>query len=189
MRLFVAVDLSDKARQAMAAEQKRIGAALHGAATSLKWVRPEHAHLTLVFLGHVDVARVPAVVDAIGRDVDAPAFEMVLAGAGAFPPRGAPRVLWIGIGGGSAQLLDVQRELAGRLVALGIPLEDRPFHPHLTIARWRQSRATDRLRALEAASSGEIARVRVEFATLYESRPSPSGPSYGALTRATLRPR
>jgi 2'-5' RNA ligase len=68
MRLFVAVDLSAEARQAIAAEQQRIAAALDDRRTSLKWVRPEHMHLTLVFLGSVDDVRVPAVVDAVGRD-------------------------------------------------------------------------------------------------------------------------
>ncbi len=57
MRLFVAVDLSADAREAIAAEQKRIAAAMAASKSSLKWVKPEQAHLTLVFLGEVDAAR------------------------------------------------------------------------------------------------------------------------------------
>jgi 2'-5' RNA ligase len=189
MRLFIAVDLSEGARVAIAAEQKRIAAALAGTKTSLRWVKPEQAHLTLVFLGNVDEVRVPAVVEAVGGDVDLAPFEMVLDGEGVFPPRGAPRVLWIGTTLGAAQLIELQRRLSARVAALGVELERRPFHPHLTIGRWRESRAFDRDRALAAARSGSIARIRVEHATLYESRLSPSGAAYRELTRATLAPR
>lgn len=186
MRLFVAADLPDGAREAIAAEQKRMAAALGGEAGRLRWVKPDHAHLTLVFLGDVEDARVPAVVDAIGRDIDATAFDIALEGAGVFPPRGAPRVLWLGLGRGARELIDLQHVLARRVAALGIPVEDRPFHPHLTLARWRESRTSDRQRALAAAPAGTVARARVDGATLYQSRLSPSGPSYTALARATL---
>ena len=186
MRLFVAVDLSEEARQAMAAEQRRIAAALARGQTSLKWVRPEHMHLTLVFLGSVDEARVPAVIDALGRDVHTAPFDMVFDGVGAFPPRGAPRVLWTGVTEGAAQLVVLQRDVGQRAAALGIALEDRPFNPHLTLGRWRESRPRDRERALASEGLGAMARVRVERATLYESRLSPSGPTYTALAHANL---
>ncbi len=109
MRLFVAVDLSDEARQAMAAEQQRIAAALAGRQTSLKWVRPEHMHLTLVFFGSVYEARALAVVYAMGRDVDAAPFDMVFDGLGVFPPHGEPRVLWTGVRQGAAELVTLHR--------------------------------------------------------------------------------
>jgi len=103
-----------------------------------------------------------------------------------FPPRGAPRVLWVGVVAGVLPLSELQRELAQRIAALGIALEDRPFHPHLTLARWRESRSSDRERALTAAPRGVIARACVGGATLYQSRLSASGPSYTALARANL---
>jgi len=189
MRLFIAVDLSDEARGAIAAEQKRIGAALGATQKSLKWLKPEHAHLTLVFLGNVDAGRVTSVVEAVGADVDLAPFDMVLEGAGAFPPRGAPRVLWIGTTAGAAELIALQRLLSSRVAGLGIELEARPFHPHLTLGRWRESRPSDRGRALASARPGAIARVHVSYATLYESRLSLFGAAYSALTRANLAPR
>jgi RNA 2',3'-cyclic 3'-phosphodiesterase len=186
MRLFVAVDLSEEARQAMAAAQKRIAGALAGRPTSLKWVKPEHMHLTLVFLGSVDEERARAVVDAMGRDVDAAPFDMVFDGVDAFPPHGEPRVLWAGVTQGAAELVALHRELGQRAAALGIRLEDRSFHPHLTLGRWRESRRQDRERARAAEGRDPIARVRVRRATLYESRLSPSGPAHTALAHATL---
>lgn len=186
MRLFVAVDLSEDARQAIAAEQKRIAAALAGTKARLTWVRSEHLHVTLVFLGEIEDARAPSVVDAIGCDVDAPAFDVTFAGAGVFPPHRAPRALWIGVGAGASELIALRRELAQRVARLGIEMEDRPFSPHLTLGRWRTSRSSDGRRALAAAGQGAIARTRVAAATLYESHLSSSGPAYTPRARANL---
>lgn len=186
MRLFVAVDLSADAREVIAAQQKRIAAAMAASKSSMKWVKPEQAHLTLVFLGNVEASRAEGVIDAIGRDVDLAPFDMVLHGVGVFPPRGAPRVLWVGVAGGAQELMLLQREMALRAGGLGIPLEDRPFSPHLTIGRWRESRPPDRDRAIGADSKGAVARVHVESATLYESRLSSGGPAYTPLAHANL---
>jgi RNA 2',3'-cyclic 3'-phosphodiesterase len=186
MRLFVAVDLSEDARRAMAAEQQRIAAALAEPKTRLTWVRPDHMHVTLVFLGEVEDARVPLVVDAIACDVDAPAFDITFSGAGVFPPHRAPRALWVGVGAGASALTALHREFAQRVAPTGVELDDRPFSPHLTLGRWRTSRSSDGRRALAAAGQGPIARMRVAGATLYQSHLSSSGPTYIAHARANL---
>ena len=186
MRVFIAADLPGAVRESIAAEQRRIAASIGHGGSSLRWVKPEHAHLTLVFIGDVEDARVPAVIDAIGGEIDLPAFDVVFQGAGVFPPRGAPRVLWIGVDAGARELIALQQTLASRVMSLGLPLDDRAFHPHLTLARWRESRPSDRGRALDAAPRGVVGRARVEGATLYQSRLSPSGPTYTPLARATL---
>src|SRR5262249_60404254 len=105
-----------------------------------KWVRREQMRLTLVFLGGVPEARAAVVVDAIGAAIAQPPFDLTFAGLGVFPPRGAPNVLWIGAGSGADASIALQRELADRVERVGIALERRPFHPHLTLARWKTSR-------------------------------------------------
>jgi len=186
MRLFVAVDLDDAARTAIAAEQKRVAAAMDDARSSVTWVKPDRMHLTLVFLGEVPEVRATAIVDAIGEPVAQAPFDLTFAGVGVFPPRGAPNVLWVGASAGEAESIALQRQLADRVERLGITLERRPFHPHLTLARWKASRGADRARALAAGGGAAIATVRVDHATLYQSRLSPAGPTYTALARATL---
>jgi RNA 2',3'-cyclic 3'-phosphodiesterase len=188
MRLFVAADLNEAGRVAVAAEQHRLLEAV-GTAARLKWVEADHVHLTLVFLGNVDDTRASAVVDAIGQDIESQPFEIVLEGIGVFPARGAPRVLWLGIGKGAAEVIALQRTVANRVTTLGLPLEERVFHPHLTLARWKESRPDDRDRALRVARRGAIARARVDGATLYQSRLSPSGATYTPLSRANLKVR
>src|SRR5581483_5667080 len=156
MRLFVAADLDEPARAAVAAEQQRIRAALGDRQSGLKWIRAEQAHLTLAFIGDVADGEVPSVAAAVERPVEQRPFEAVFQGLGAFPPRGAPRALWIGLSRGDPEMQALQGEMAARLRAVGIALEDRPFSAHLTIARWRDGRPSDRTRALQHAGRGPI---------------------------------
>ena len=186
MRLFAAIDLSAATRAAIAAEQQRIRTALGPAGAALKWVRPDNAHLTLVFLGHVDDARVPPLVEDFGQDITLRPFEMTFTGTGVFPERGAPRVLWAGLGAGTDAVIAVQRELASRASRHGVALEAREFHPHLTLARWSSSRPSDRGRVRAAAAAALLARQRVASATLYHSQLLPSGARYTAVAHANL---
>jgi 2'-5' RNA ligase len=187
MRLFVAIDLDDDARLGIAAEQKRLMRELAGRESSLQMVRAEQMHLTLAFLGEVDDVRSAALVAAMGEDVKAAPFAIVFAGLGVFPQRGAPRVLWLGVTRGHHDAMAVQRQIADRLTRVRIEPEQRAYHPHLTLARWRTSTPADRRRALAADRGAEIARVDAAAVTLYQSRLSPSGPSYTVLARAALQ--
>jgi len=186
MRLFIAVDLDDAARAAIGAEQKRVAAAMGDARSSVKWVRPEQMHLTLVFLGEVSEGHAPAIVDSVNQPVAMPAFGITFQGLGVFPSHGGPRALWVGITDGGGELSELQRELARRVADAGVVLESRPFHPHLTLGRWRQSRSSDRRRVLAAARPEVLARVPLTRATLYHSRISSAGPAYTALAHANL---
>jgi 2'-5' RNA ligase len=192
MRLFVAVDLPEETKRLIAAEQTLIAAPLVRSGSSLKLVAPERMHLTLLFLGEVQEARVPAVIEAMNTAVDLPAFDMAFGGGGMFPARGAPRVLWMGVTEGAAPLTSLQDEIAERIRGLGIAFDDRPFHPHLTLGRWRESnsdraaRGRIRREGGPLRGSGVAVGVRVTRATLYQSRLSSSGPAYTALAHATL---
>jgi RNA 2',3'-cyclic 3'-phosphodiesterase len=186
VRLFAAFDLSNRTRDAVAAEQRRIASSLGGAAASPKWIPPDRAHLTLVFLGQVDDNVVPPLVQTMSQDVEAAPFEITFSGRGVFPPRGAPRVLWVGVKAGIDQLILLHREMVRRVVGHGIELEAREYHPHLTLGRWRVSRPSDATRALSAAKRDTLAQETVTRVTLFESRLSSSGPVYTALAHANL---
>lgn len=186
MRLFVAIDLSDEARAAIAAEQKRLAAALGDGQSSLRWVKPPQLHLTLTFLGEVDDARAPAVVDALTERLAAPAFTIAFGGVGLFPAEGPPRVVWLGVTRGARETIEAEREVADRLERIGFAREARPFLPHLTLGRWRTSSPADRRRVPADAAGGEIASMPVTFVTLYQSRLSSDGPTHTALVRAPL---
>ena len=184
MRLFTAIDLAEKARAAIAEEQERIVAAFGDAARSLRLVRAEHMHLTLVFVGEVADARAGSIVEAMTPSIRLAPFELVFGGVGVVPSHGAPRVLWLGVLEGSREAIEVHAQVLRRLGAAGVPLEDRAFRPHLTLARWRDSRRSTRPQFPESAPA--VTRTKVEAVTLYQSRVSSAGPSYTALARAPL---
>src|SRR5689334_22702349 len=103
---------------------------------SVSWSRNDNLHLTLKFLGDVPIARledVSAAASAAARAFGP--IELVLAGAGVFPPRGKPSVLWIGIEDPRGGLYNVQQRLEEGCAARSFTRDARAYHPHLTIAR------------------------------------------------------
>src|SRR2546430_7184192 len=114
MRLFIAIDLDQAARAAIAVEQARLKKAI-GDRSSLKWVRDEQMHLTLVFLGEVPENRAPRLIDTIERPIDQPPFEASFEGIGTFPLRAAARVICRMPASAAQEMIAVQRELAGRV--------------------------------------------------------------------------
>ena len=176
MRMFVAIDLDPAVKESIRSQQ------LKSEFPQVKFVNPDQAHLTLAFMAD---ASADWVVPAFQRSIGMPVFDLAVGGLGVFPPRGAPRVLWLGLTAGEREVIALQKVVADRLAAAGVALEDRAFHPHLTLGRWRQSRPSDRP-SFTTQDAKSIARMTVDHVTLYESRLSSEGPTHVALTRATL---
>jgi 2'-5' RNA ligase len=147
-------------------------------------------HLRLAFLGEIADVRAAPLAEALSGSLSARPFAVAFRGFGVFPPHGAAHVLWLGVGAGRDEIIDVQRRVTMRLGEVGIEGERRPFHPHLTLARWRgpgaPQRAHDAVRRLAAATAVTTGGLVVDHVTLYQSRLSPAGPTYLSLARATL---
>jgi 2'-5' RNA ligase len=185
MRVFAAIALSDDARRWIGRAQERLKSALDR--RSLRWVRPEHLHLTLLFLGDVGDAHASALVEAFGRGVDQSGpFRMVCAGLGVFPPRGRPRTLWLGVTAGAREVAEVRRAIVGLLSGVGLGSREESFHPHVTLARWREAGPADRERILAADTGAAVAAVAVDAVVLYRSQLSSAGPIHTELARARL---
>ena len=102
-----------------------------------KWVPPEQLHLTVRFIGEVDGALFRDIKDVL-EEVDLASFSLQLKGVGYFPPRGAPRVLWVGLeNNGSLQLL--RKKIDAALLRIRVEPEGRKFSPHITLARLKNS--------------------------------------------------
>src|SRR5215510_3992288 len=99
MRLFVAVELPDaiRARARQTAEELRERLRRSRLRLDARWVDPANMHLTVRFIGHVPDDRASLLIAAVRAPVPAASFDVQVAGCGAFPPRGAPRVFWIGV--------------------------------------------------------------------------------------------
>src|SRR5512140_1503941 len=184
MRLFVAVDLGDEVVRTVNEQVQK----LRRRAPDAKWVDAHKMHVTLVFLGQTDEARAGEVGDAVRAAASghAPLTISVESGGG-FGTKKAPRVLWIGLAGDVEALGRLQQDVAQRMAALGFEMEQRPFKPHLTLARAREQRGDPALalcaQELEGKSFG---KARVAELILFESKLSPKGAQYTPLVKAPL---
>jgi 2'-5' RNA ligase len=181
----MAVDVDEATRDAVdeLSRAVRLDSRLQHAGRA-SWVSKDRMHLTLYFAADADAPAERRVLDALIDPIPQPPFHLSFQGLGVFPERGAPRVLWLGIAEGLDQLRAVHREISRRLD----PRKRRPepFHPHLTLARFRERVPRDRLAEITAfpAAAGPSPIDRV---TLYESRLSPKGPTYTAIAEAPLQ--
>jgi len=181
MRLFIAVDLPDSVRAALAREQARLRSVCVGGG-EIRWTRPEGVHLTLKFLGEVAATRLKEVSDALGDVATFDPFEIDVRGFGFFPSARRPRVFWAGL-----EVPPALDELAGRVEAamatLGFPSENRPFQPHLTLARFESQRAQPALEAAIHSGEADLGRWIVSGFFLFESKLRPGGAEYAKLAR------
>ncbi|HVG34422.1 MAG TPA: RNA 2',3'-cyclic phosphodiesterase [Pyrinomonadaceae bacterium] len=185
VRLFFAVELPSEVRRRAAdhiAElQDRMPEVRAG------WERPEKMHITLKFIGEVEPEASAVLSDAAERAVHTLApFHFTIEGAGAFPLRGLPRVLWLGVRDASRSLAQLQKRLEDECEAAGFEREARPFHPHLTIARLRRPEGARKLAALHQEKGFEAAEVFVDALLLIQSELGPAGSRYTELSRHKL---
>lgn len=189
-RLFVAVPVADEIRAAIREIMEKVaGASIDERAYGQpRWVRVEGLHLTLRFLGATPDERQPALAEALAAAATGVApFRIVLSGGGAFPDPHRPRVLWIGISQGAPQLADLVRRMDTSLVPLGWPPEDRPFAPHLTIARTDGVPGADeRARRLVEVAEGVSMAWQADRIVLYRSLLGQGPARYEALSAADL---
>lgn len=156
----------------------------------LRRVRAEHLHVTLAFLGAVPDERVDDVVAATGEAAAAqPAFTISLDAVGRFPETGAPRILWLGMGQGATESTNLAAAIRRALVARELPFDDKPFRPHVTVARVSQDADRPTARAIAAAAERlRIPQLRfsVDAVVAFESVLSRKGPRYTGRVAAPL---
>ena len=182
-RLFIAVDPAPEA----AARAGRIAARLRDAGIEAAWTNPAQLHLTLHFLGDevddADLHRICVAMDEAAATV--PAFRVAFGGVGAFPDLRRPRVVWLGVRTGAAELGRLHDALAERLEPLGFPPEARGFRPHLTLARLRGGRGAASgaafAAALDACAAADGGETSISRVCLYESRLAPTGAEHDRL--------
>ncbi len=150
------------------------------AGARLRWVRPEHLHVTLRFLGELTLAQVArATVAAREAAAAVVPFEIALGGLGVFPSPKRPQVVWIGTEEGGEALEHLAGAVRAALVRHGFPDDPRPFRPHVTLARLKDQRHWgDVVRAIEQHREVRIGRQRVAQILVMESQLTPEGPIY-----------
>jgi RNA 2',3'-cyclic 3'-phosphodiesterase len=190
MRLFVAVEMNESIAEAMrdTIDELRARVTRRAPRARVTWSAPDRIHITVRFIGEADDAKTQAIRSALGPSIDAPVFDLTVEGIGSFPPKGPPRVFWAGLTDGRNGLLEVERVVSQRLKAL-VPAEDRPYAPHLTLARVKEPAGLSRAALFEGLTSHRFGRLHVDAITLFESRLSPKGATHVPLQRSALRRR
>jgi RNA 2',3'-cyclic 3'-phosphodiesterase len=186
MRLFVALRLPEALSRAVQERVQPIRDRL--GAGNIRWTPAEQFHFTLKFLGDGSEDQVEALsrqlTEALAEQV---AIPVALEGLGSFPPKGKPRVLWIGVTSGSDALTELARRLDQTCHAAGFALEDRPFHAHLTLARIAFLADARPLQALiDEHRSAVFGRFSGAAVSLMNSRLLPQGSEYSVVKEFTL---
>ena len=188
MRLFVAIELEEPVAERIVqlGDQLRRRVEARAPHARLTWIPRDRLHLTVRFIGEVEETRSDEIRAALAWPLDARGFDVTFEGAGAFPMHGSPRVLWAGITHGETELIALEQEVSARLRRCGLPVEDRPYRPHLTLARVREAKGL-RTDTLFEGLHGTLGTTAVRAITLFQSRLSPKGPAYLRLQSADLR--
>jgi len=186
MRVFVGVELSDEVRTLAASVTGGLRRSLANRLDA-RWVSAENLHITVRFIGYVPDEGVSALLEAMTEPLDMAPFEIGFSGCGRFPPRGAPRVLWIGLSAGLSSLAALHEEFNRRVAPFGYAPETRPFSAHLTLARIKDARGsvTSVDAALQSAPTFTVTQ-RAETVAVFETQLSPRGSRYSVLRRIRL---
>lgn len=189
MRAFVAIELDAWLCDALSGAMRAMQAA--NPPVKVKWVRPEHQHLTLHFFGEIHARRVDEINGALQRAAaGSMPFEIEPAELGCFPNIYKPSVLWVGIREPGGALATLQKKIEAELAALGFDPEPRAFRPHLTLARVPHHAASAERKALGdwfvRQKPPEHVTQRVGEIKLMRSDLFPEGHRYTEVGRAAL---
>jgi 2'-5' RNA ligase len=175
--LFVALEIPSAVRENLAALLE----SLRAVSSQTRWVRPENLHVTLKFMGEVPETKLAATRSVLaGVRSDQP-VTVDFRGLGFFPNEKRPRVFWAGIEA-SPNLKTLAADIESVVEKLGIPREQRPFSPHLTLARFEPPGLPEKLRsAIQENAAREFGSLRTKQYHLIESKLKPSGAEYTTL--------
>lgn len=178
MRIFIALDIAPEIRKRLAEYMERI----RSYAPDARWARVEGLHVTLKFVGEANEDLVRQMKAALAG-VNTPPVEVKFEGVGFFPNAKGARVFWAGVDGGET-LAGLAAEVDGRLAKLGIAKEEKPYHPHLTLAR----ASTHPLRELAPLvnATPQFGTMTAREFFMYQSQPQRGGSKYTKLERFAL---
>lgn len=184
MRLFVAIAIPDEIRAAYSAFIKE----LRAIAPQAKWVRAENLHVTLKFLGETPLAKLDPLQTALAVVRSPQPVQLTFRGLGFFPNEKRPRVFWAGTEA-TANLKTLAAAVDQAAHRLDFPLEERPFAPHLTLARFNPPGIDAKLlEAVRAKGEKNFGALTAAEFHLIESRLKPGGAEYTTVQTVRFAP-
>lgn len=178
MRLFIGTFVKNTNIKSKYIELKRkIKAEVEG-----KWVEPWNLHFTYHFLGEVQDKDAKKIFKQIQHLCIEYSNELVFTGLNVFPNKQNPRILFIEIVDANSLLKKIHFDLGSILVKNGVKIEDKDFHPHLTLLRIKhcnRKRFQDFLENYDTIRFGSISNFKVD---LIQSILTTEGPKYSPIS-------
>ena len=173
-RLFIAVPLTEQARQEIIARLPVLPGRL---------VPPQNWHFTLRFLGTTDAVTRDRLIAELRRAPLGSRFAISFGGLGAFPRANRARILWLGVDEGAGRLVSIAESVESAVRRAGLPAEERPFKPHLTLSRIEPTRSV-----ADVLSSQPAIKVKmpVTAVTLVRSQLGKGPAQYQAIEKFNL---
>jgi len=178
MRAFIAMDIDNPAvLAAIASFQEQI----KQTGGDVKMVEPQNTHFTLLFLREISEEEVSLLKERLSA-IRHQAFEADLTGTGVFPNPSRINVVWVGVDSNAETGLrsiadDIAKSLAGSRFR-----PDKPFEPHLTVARVKSGRVREKIvEVVNSNSSTRFGRQEFKEFKLKKSELTPAGPIYTNL--------
>jgi|SRR6185312_6646847 len=146
----------------------------------LRWSAVENFHITTKFIGEWPEAKLEMLESAL-EEVKVPGpFDITIAGFGYFPNPHHPRTLFAAVRGGP-HLAELAANTDKALHALGIASEDRPYSPHLTLAKIKHEDLRDLREHLANMTNTDFGTFPATEFQLYLSQTGPKGSVYSSL--------
>ena len=159
----------------------RVSEELKRSSLDVKWVKSGNIHLTLVFMGDVEVNEIPTIKEEVEKVcLTCDAFDISLKGLGCFPHMRKPRVIWIGFDGNLERMSFFRDTLQECLMPFGIKEEKRRFKPHLTLGRFRKPKRMNSQELELLSSYGDLTSPVCSLTelVLFKSELKPGGARY-----------
>ena len=182
MRLFTGIPLPDEVTGNLSALLDKLRVTAH-----LRWSPVYNLHITTKFIGEWPEERLQELIDVLQPLGRRAPFDVSVTGIGWLPNPHSPRILYAGIKTGP-QLLALAAETDAATAAIGVDRETKPFRPHLTLARIKDTSVplAPLRQAIAHIDVPEFGSFRVESFQLYLSKMGPSGSIYTQLAEIPL---
>lgn len=186
-RVFIAIDLPKTVKEELDEFFKNVKHIIE-----VKWEKPEKLHLTLAFLGRVNEKKIQELVSILSsmKTNWHPLKLSIMPSISGFPTVSNPRVLWLPIEGELTSLQAIADELQKRLKDGNFRFDEREFHAHLTIGRFKDGIKKWQKQKVVRTIEDTLPKKPIEFIvrgiTLFESTLTPKGSVYKVLVYANF---
>jgi 2'-5' RNA ligase len=184
IRSFIAVVVPPASAENLREAQDRLRSGGEG----VKWVDPDGFHITLKFLGSVELERLRTVWRSVSEALDGSRpFGMHFRGVGAFPSRDRARVVWAGMDEGAEELAALAAKVEEACAEHGFERENRPFRAHMTLGRVRRPRPNPKLAdVMRTLADADLGEVQVDRVVLMRSELTRAGAIYHPVDQKEL---